>query len=58
MIGTPDVAKVRAAADEATRVIGRDVNVSVLGADEWASARTGFIGNVKNGPLVELDVAE
>jgi len=57
VIGTPDVAKVRAAADEATRVIGRDVNVSVLGADEWASARTGFIGTVKNGPLVELDVA-
>ena len=57
VIGTPDAAKVRAAADEATRVIGRDVNVSVLGADEWASARTGFIGNVKNGPLVELDVA-
>lgn len=57
VIGTPDVAKVRAAADEATRVIGRDVNVSVLSADEWASARTGFIGNVKNGPLVELDVA-
>lgn len=57
VIGTPDVTAVRNAADAATRVIGRDVNVSVLAPEEWAKARTGFIRGVKAGPLVELDVA-
>lgn len=56
VVGTPEVATVRAGADAATRVIGRDVNVSVLGSEEWTRARTGFIRSVKNGPLVELDL--
>lgn len=57
IIGAPDVTAVRSAADAATRRIGRDVNVSVLRPDEWAEARTGFIRRVKDGPLVELELA-
>lgn len=57
VIGTPDVSEVRDAADQATRAIGRDVNVSVMSPEEWAGARTGFIRHVKRGPLVELDLA-
>jgi hypothetical protein len=34
VIGSPAVATMRAAAGEATRVIGRDVNVSVLARGE------------------------
>lgn len=56
VIGTPDVTAVRAAADEATRMIGRDVNVSVMTAREWARPSTGFVRHVKEGPLVELDL--
>lgn len=57
IIGAPDVAAVRRAADAATRRIGRDVNVSVLAPEEWVNARTGFIRRVKEGPLVELELA-
>lgn len=57
IIGSPDVASVRSAADVATRKIGRDVNVSVLSPADWAAAKTGFIRRVKEGPLVDLEVA-
>lgn len=58
VIGTPDLGKVRAAADTATRTLGRDVNVTVLSPQEWDTAKTGFISQVKDGPLVELDLGQ
>lgn len=57
VIGSPDVAAVRRAADDATRELGRDVNVTVLETGEWEQAGTGFIAQVKSGPLVDLDLA-
>lgn len=57
VVGTPDVTEVRAAADEATKVLGRDVNVSLLTPKEWAAAKSGFIRTVKDGPLVDLDLS-
>jgi predicted nucleotidyltransferase len=58
VIGASDLAKVRAAADAATRALGRDVNVTVLSPKEWTSAKTGFISHVKDGALVDLDLEQ
>ena len=57
VIGTPDVGKVRAETDAATRTLRRDVNVTVLAPDEWDGARSGFITQIKSAPLVELNLA-
>jgi predicted nucleotidyltransferase len=56
VIGTADVGALRAAADTATRTLGRDVNVSALSPDEWNKGKSGFIAHVKDSPLVELDL--
>jgi DNA-binding transcriptional ArsR family regulator len=56
VIGTVDVAQARAAADAATKTLGKDVNVSVLTPKEWAETKTGFIRNVKDSPLVDLEL--
>jgi hypothetical protein len=57
VIGSGDVATIRAAADAATRQLGRDVNVTVLSSEEWDASGSGFLTQVKNGPLVELDLS-
>lgn len=56
VIGTADVAKIRAEADRASRKLGRDVNVSVLTPAEWNSSQTGFLAHLKSEPQVELEV--
>jgi hypothetical protein len=56
VIGTADVAEVRAQADSASRKLGRDVNVTVLRPDEWDRNSTGFVAHLKSEPLVELDL--
>lgn len=56
VIGTGDVADIRARADNASRKLARDVNVSVLTPEEWESNETGFIAHLKSEPLVELDL--
>ncbi len=58
IIGIADVGEIRAAADHASRKLGRDVNVSVLTPDEWDSSKTGFVSHVKAEPLVELDLLQ
>lgn len=57
VVGTADVAIVRAAADKATKTLGKDVNVSILTPKEWTDAKTGFIRNVKDSPLIDLDLS-
>jgi predicted nucleotidyltransferase len=56
VVGSGDVGEVRAVADDASRTLGRDVNVSVLTPDEWDNGRTGFVSHLKAEPLVELDL--
>ncbi|PZS16193.1 MAG: ArsR family transcriptional regulator [Pseudonocardiales bacterium] len=56
VVGSGSVGEIRAQADIATRKLGRDVNVTVLEPAEWDVAGSGFIEQVKNGPLVELDL--
>ena len=56
VIGTGDVAEIRAEADRASHKLGRDVNVSVLRPQEWDSSSTGFVAHLKSEPQVELDL--
>ncbi|MGI8680321.1 MAG: MarR family transcriptional regulator [Jatrophihabitans sp.] len=56
VIGDSDVNEIRAEADSASRKLGRDVNVTVLTADEWDNSPTGFVAHLKSEPLVELDL--
>lgn len=54
IIGDPDVDDVYAACTEAGRVLRQEVNPVILTPDEWRSGRSGFIREVRNGPLVAL----
>jgi hypothetical protein len=56
VIGDVDVAEVRSEADAASRRLGRDVNVTVLTAEEWQRGETGFLTHLKTQPLVTLDL--
>lgn len=56
VIGTADVGDIRTAEDNASRTLGRDVNVSVLTPGEWDSSQTGFVAHLKSEPRVELDL--
>lgn len=58
IIGAGSVGQIRAAADVATRTLGRDVNVTVLAPAQWAAAESGFLAHVRDGPLVELDLKQ
>ncbi|MDN5861448.1 MAG: MarR family transcriptional regulator [Pseudonocardia sp.] len=51
-----EVRAVRAAADEATQRLGRDVTATVLSAQEWAHGETGFLRTVRDSPLVPIEV--
>jgi hypothetical protein len=56
VIGDGDVNEIRAQADIASRTLGRDVNATVLTADEWERGSSGFTAQLKSAPLVELDL--
>jgi MarR family len=58
VVGTADVNTVRGKAEVGSRVLGRDVNVTVLSPAEWAGAGSGFIAHLKDGPLVKLDLSQ
>ncbi len=51
VVGTGDVGEIRAAADEASRTLDRDVNVTVLRATEWGRGKNQFIRHIKSGLL-------
>lgn len=51
-----DVRAVRAATDEATRRLGRDVTATVLTPQEWADGSSGFLRTVRDSPLVPIEV--
>jgi len=56
VVGSPSRLAVARAARELTASLGREVNVVVVPRDEWDVGASGFLREVKNGPLVELDV--
>lgn len=57
VVGTPDVARVRRLADQASGELGRDVNVTVLTPEEWAGRTSGFLRQVRSAPTVPLDLS-
>jgi predicted nucleotidyltransferase len=54
VIGEPDVDAVYDAAGELGRLLGQDVNPVVLTPAEWRAGRSGFIKELRKGPLVPL----
>lgn len=56
VVGPVDVQSIREAAEAASRELGRDVNPTVLSDRDWTDARSGFLQQVKSGPLVELEL--
>lgn len=53
-IGDPDPDEVEAACIEAGRRLGMEVNPVVLSRDEWESEASGFVRQLRKGPLVPL----
>ncbi len=54
MIGQPDVDAVYEACQEATAILGQEVNPVVLTPAEWRSSRSGFVKGLRRGTLVAL----
>jgi len=45
-------------AAEATKAMGREVNVQNVSEEEWNTANSAFVKTVKSKPLIELDLGE
>jgi hypothetical protein len=57
IVGSGDVNEIRTAANSASRILGRDVNVTVLTPAEWNQAKSGFIRHLRDQPVAELNLA-
>lgn len=51
VIGEPGVDAIYEAAGEVGRLVGQEVNPVVLTPAEWRSRRSGFVKEVRNGPV-------
>jgi hypothetical protein len=56
LVGEPDVRAARHRGELASEELARDVNVSVLTAQEWQAEESGFVRQLHQAPLVELDL--
>jgi len=54
VIGTPDLDDLYAACRQAERELRLDVNPVVRSESEWRKAGSGFLGDIRKGPLVPL----
>ena len=54
VVGDPDPDSVEVACVEAGRHLGLEVNPVVLSEAEWRGARSGFVRQLRRGPLVRL----
>ena len=54
VIGDPDVDDIYDACSDVSRDLAQDVNPVILTPEEWRSKRSGFIRQVRSGPLVAL----
>jgi len=57
IIGEPDVDKVYEATHRASSELGQEVNAVFLTPAEWRARRTGFVRQIRSGPLVEVTVS-
>ena len=54
VIGSPDVDEVYEACGDAGKVLGQEVNPMILTPDEWQARRTGFVKELRRGPLAPV----
>jgi predicted nucleotidyltransferase len=54
VIGDPDVDEIYDACSDASSVLGQEVNPVILTSEEWRSNRSGFVRQIRRGPLVAL----
>ena len=54
VIGDPDVDEVFTAVGSAARALQQEVNPVIIPPREWAAAKSGFVREVRNGPLVPI----
>jgi DNA-binding transcriptional ArsR family regulator len=56
VVGSADPTKVYAAALDASRVIGKDVNATVISTERWARGDDGFVETVRERPRLAVDL--
>lgn len=56
IVGTPDRTEVYRAATALSNILHREVNPTIVSPERWDSLEEGFIRDVKNSPLIELDL--
>jgi predicted nucleotidyltransferase len=56
IIGEPDVDEVYEACREAGAILGQEVNPVILTQQEWRGRRSGFVREIRSGPLVAIGV--
>lgn len=54
VIGEPDVDQIYDACREAGAALGQEVNPVILAPEEWNARRSGFVRQVRQGPLVPV----
>jgi len=57
IVGNPSRNEIYEAADEASRVIGREVNPRIVSPDTWRTSDDPFTTTVRSGPLVRLPLS-
>ncbi|MHB1536007.1 MAG: MarR family transcriptional regulator [Acidimicrobiales bacterium] len=54
VIGSPDVDEVYQVCSDAGKVVGQEVNPVILTPEEWQARRSGFVKEIRRGPLVPV----
>jgi DNA-binding transcriptional ArsR family regulator len=54
IVGEPDVDKVYEACRQAGSILGQEVNPVMLTQQEWRGRRSGFVREIRSGPLVAV----
>ncbi len=55
-VGDAEGGDIYEAAREATKIVGRDVNISVISKSRWEAGDDGFVQTIRSRPLVQLDL--
>jgi predicted nucleotidyltransferase len=54
VVGRPSRIAVAGAGRRSTELLGRDVNVRIVSPEDWETAESGFLGEVRRRPLVRI----
>jgi predicted nucleotidyltransferase len=56
VVGRPIRASTHRVARDLTKLVGREVNITILSRERWSDPQEGFVRDVKRSPLVRLDL--